>query len=79
VQFLAEVSARLSELQITAKLICGMRNTMRSPDHLIQGFSLVIHDLKPDASLRLQYAGLGAERRYGCGIFIPYKTITDLD
>jgi len=79
VQFLENVSAQLAELQITAKLICGMRNTMQTSDHLIQGFSLVIHDLKPDASLRLQYAGLGADRRYGCGIFIPYKNITDLD
>jgi len=39
----------------------------------------VIHDLKPEASLRLQYTGLGSDRRYGCGVFVPYKVITGLD
>ena len=77
--FLQEVAVRLAELGIIGKLICGMRNRMDAPDRTIHGYSLVIHDLKPDASLRLQYSGLGAERRYGCGIFVPYKAISDLD
>ena len=79
VEFINGVTARLHELGIDGKLICGMRNHLVSPERKISGFSLVIHDLKPDASLRLQYTGLGADRRYGCGIFIPYKVISDLD
>ncbi len=79
VSFLKEVSARLAELNINAKLICGMHNQLTSTERTISGFSLVIHDLKPDASLRLQYTGLGADRNLGCGIFVPYKAITDLD
>lgn len=79
VKFLEDVSEQLSKLGITGKLLCGMRNTLQAPDRVIQGYSLVIHDLKPDASLLLQYAGLGADRRFGCGIFVPYKVITDLD
>ncbi|HLP99354.1 MAG TPA: type I-MYXAN CRISPR-associated protein Cas6/Cmx6 [Sideroxyarcus sp.] len=79
VEFLQEMTARLAELGIAGKLICGMRNRMTAPDRMIHGYSLVVHDLKPDASLQLQYTGLGAERRFGCGIFIPYKAITDLD
>lgn len=79
VKFLEDVSGQLSELGITGKLLCGMRNTLHAPDRVIQGYSLVIHDLKPDDSLRLQYTGLGADRRFGCGIFVPYKVITDLD
>lgn len=79
VAFLQDVKARLSELGIEGKLLCGMRNTLAAADRTIHGYSLVIHDLKPDDSLRLQYAGLGAYRRYGCGIFIPYKVITDLE
>ena len=78
-KFLLDITTRLAELGIVGKLICGMRNSMMSPDRSIHGYSLVIHDLKPDDSLRLQYAGLGGERRFGCGIFIPYKVITDLD
>ena len=79
VKFLQDVTNQLSELGIAGKLICGMRNSMTAPDRSIHGYSLVIHDLKPDDSLRLQYTGLGADRRFGCGIFIPYKVITDLD
>lgn len=79
VTFLEEVTVRLTELGIAGNLLCGMRNSIQTPDRSIHGYSLVIHDLKPDDSLRLQYTGLGADRRYGCGIFIPYKVITDLD
>ena len=78
-EFLHDVAARLDELGIAGKLLCGMRNSLAAPDRTIHGYSLVIHDLKPDASLRLQYTGLGADRRFGCGIFVPYKVITDLD
>lgn len=77
--FMQHVSTRLGELGILGKLICGMRHRMDAPDRTIHGYSLVVHDLKPEASLRLQYTGLGADRRYGCGIFVPYKAITDLD
>ncbi len=79
VSFIQGVSARLAELGVDAKLICGLRNHWVSPMRTLSGFSLVTHDLKPDASLQLQYCGLGAERRYGCGIFVPYKVISDLD
>ncbi|MDO9011018.1 MAG: type I-MYXAN CRISPR-associated protein Cas6/Cmx6 [Gallionella sp.] len=79
VNFLEDVTEQLTELGITGKLLCGMRNTLPTPDRVIHGYSLVIHDLKPHDSLRLQYTGLGADRRFGCGIFVPYKVITDLD
>jgi CRISPR-associated protein Cas6 len=80
VSFVKEVHECLAVLGIdNAKLICGMRNRMVFDTHTISGFSLVIHDLKPDDSLRLQYTGLGANRRYGCGIFVPYKVITDFN
>ncbi len=79
VAFLQDVTARLSELGVEGKLLCGMRNSLTARDRMIQGFSLVIHDLKPEDSLRLQYAGLADYRQYGCGIFIPYKVITDLE
>lgn len=79
VSFVKEVNERLSALGIDkAKLICGMRNRLAFASRSISGFSLVIHDLKPDESLRLQYTGLGADRCYGCGIFVPYKEISDL-
>lgn len=79
VMFMEEVRAQLGEMQIDAHLICGLRSSLGNGQQTIHGFSLVIHDLKPEASVQLQYTGLGGERRYGCGIFVPYKAITGLE
>ena len=69
---------RLDELGVAGKLICGKRVTVNDGQRSIHGYSLVLHDLKPEASLLLQYAGLGVDRQFGCGIFVPYKVITGL-
>lgn len=78
VQFTADIKGQLSEMGIAANLICGKRHSIIDERHSLQGYSLVIHDLKPDASLQLQYVGLGENRQFGCGIFIPYKVISGL-
>jgi CRISPR-associated protein Cas6 len=75
--FMDSINIQLSEMGIKGKLICGKRRTI-SGNQPIHGFSLVLHDLKPEASLRLQYAGLGQNRQFGCGIFVPYKVISGL-
>jgi CRISPR-associated protein Cas6 len=77
--FMADIETQLQQLGITGNLICGKRQSLSSAQRRIEGYSLVIHDLKADASLKLQYAGLGGFREFGCGIFIPYKVITGLD
>lgn len=78
VLFIDDVKNQLNEMGITAKLICGKRHAINGDQQSIQGYSLVVHDLKPEASLQLQYAGLGEDRQLGCGIFIPYKVISGL-
>ena len=78
IMFMNDIMARLSKMNITAKLVCGKHRTLIGGQHAIHGFSLALHDLKPEASLQLQYAGLGEERRFGCGIFVPHKTISGL-
>lgn len=77
VLFMDYINTQLSEMGITGKLICGKRRTINGIQP-IHGYSLVVHDLKPEASLRLQYAGLGEARQFGCGIFVPYKVISGL-
>ena len=77
--FMEGVRARLDEMRIACNLICGLRHRIGDETQSIQGYSLVVHDLKSDASLKLQYAGLGESRQYGCGIFVPYKAITGLN
>jgi hypothetical protein len=34
----------------------------------------MLHELSPEHSLRMQAAGLGAQRKLGCGIFVPHKS-----
>ncbi|MBI5626762.1 MAG: type I-MYXAN CRISPR-associated protein Cas6/Cmx6 [Nitrosomonadales bacterium] len=77
--FMDNIRAQLSEMKISAKLICGKRRTLAGDQHTIHGFSLVIHDLKPEGSLQLQYAGMGEYRQFGCGIFLPHKVISGLN
>lgn len=79
VPFMESVRARLAGMDIACSLICGMRRRIGDGVQSIQGYSLVVHDLKAEASLRLQYRGLGDARRYGCGIFVPYKVISGLN
>lgn len=77
--FLADMAARLRELEIGCQWICGRRLTLPGKEKTIAGYSLVVHDLKPHESLRLQQVGLGEERHHGCGIFVPYKDIPSLN
>lgn len=79
VAFVGELENRLAQMEVNCKWICGRRNTLNGADRVIHGYSLVIHDLKPEDSLQLQYKGLGADRHLGCGVFVPYKVITGLD
>ena len=76
--FLDGINTQLSQMGIAAGLICGKRRVLAGARQSIHGYSLVIHDLKPEASLQLQYAGLGEGRQFGCGIFVPYKVISGL-
>ncbi len=77
--FLKEVETQLEKLEVSCKWICGRRQTLRNGETVLSGYSLAVHDLKPPASIRLQQAGLGNYRRFGCGLFVPHKTIAGLD
>lgn len=77
--FVSEVESALAAMGVAAKLICGQRRTLGIGEQSVSGYSLVLHDLNLEDSLRVQYSGLGKERRFGCGIFVPYKVITGLE
>lgn len=78
VRFLESTHRKLGEMTIKGKLICGRRRSISDEQRSIHGYSLVVHDLKPEASLHLQFVGLGEGRRFGCGIFVPSKVISGL-
>jgi CRISPR-associated protein Cas6 len=48
-----------------------VRRTLRIRDKEVVGFAVGIAGLSPTDSLRLQAAGVGGRRRFGCGIFVP--------
>lgn len=76
--FLVAAQRELDEMAIPAGLICGKRRKIITPDGSAEGYSLMLHDLKLEHSLVIQERGLGRNRLYGAGIFIPHKSIKEV-
>lgn len=74
-RFLAVCGQLLTESGIGGQLICGRPHRGAGAGGEWRGFSLMLHGLGKDDSLRLQRSGLGGERKRGCGIFVPHKAI----
>jgi CRISPR-associated protein Cas6 len=75
--FLHAVNAELQQTGIKArKMLCGKSHQLKTPQGLIKTRSLMLADLSPEDSIRLQENGIGRYYTYGCGIFIPQKGIT---
>lgn len=72
--FHQDVTMELQGAGIGCKVVCGRIRRMQAQDTEIVGYSLMLHELSPDDSLRMQATGLGKERKFGCGIFIPHKS-----
>lgn len=60
------------------KLICGISNTIRTPDGALPTRHLMVADLESDPSVKIQQHGLGEGRLIGAGIFLPHKGIKSL-
>lgn len=74
--FLEQVVAELRDLDIrVTKLMCGKSHDLRGPDSITHTRSVMIADLDPEESVRLQQKGIGPGRKIGCGLFIPHKGI----
>ena len=72
--FQQDVGAELRRAGIECKVICGRMRRAQTQGAEIAGFSLMLHELSPEHSLRIQATGLGGGRKLGCGIFIPHKS-----
>ncbi len=74
--FLQHVAAELASIHIQIKkALCGIPHRIETQDHPLYTRSLLLADLRPEESIRLQREGLGPHRKLGCGIFIPHKDI----
>jgi CRISPR-associated protein Cas6 len=74
--FLHWAADQLSGMDIRIrKALCGKQTPLATPDGRIATRSLMLAELKPEESMRLQQQGLGPHRTMGCGLFIPHKGI----
>ena len=74
--FLQQALEHLMKLDIDCrKLLCGITHTLGFPEGPVFTRSLMVAELTPEHSVRLQQAGLGEGRKVGCGLFIPHKGI----
>ena len=59
-------------------MVCGRVTPVATPARTYRTRSLMLAGLTLEQSLLLQQSGLGAGRKFGCGLFIPHKDIADL-
>lgn len=75
-EFLQAVLDQLKKQEVECrKLLSGTTHTFSFPEGPVFTRSLMVADLTPEHSIRLQQSGLGEGRRFGCGLFIPHKGI----
>jgi len=73
--FLRDVAAQLEQIGVACEVICGKQRALRAERAEIRGYGLMLHEVKLEQSTLLQEIGLGDNRKLGCGIFVPHKSI----
>jgi CRISPR-associated protein Cas6 len=74
VALMATLERELAALGVGGERVCGKRQRMVVWGAAVNTFSLMLHALPPEQSLRLQQHGLGPYRLLGCGVFVPHKS-----
>lgn len=74
VALMAALELELAALGVGGERVCGKRQPMVVSGRAMDTFSMMLHGLKPEQSLRLQQHGLGPHRLLGCGLFVPHKS-----
>lgn len=77
--FVSTATDELGAIGIMAeRMVCGRVTPVATPARTYRARGLMLAGLTLEQSLLLQQSGLGAERKLGCGLFIPHKDIADL-
>ena len=75
-QFLKRMQQELALMGIPIKkALCGKTSQFKTPNGPVLTRSLMLADMKPEDSVKLQQTGIGPHRDMGCGIFLPHKGI----
>lgn len=77
-EFLGRADVALTQMDVKAGLIPGKARKMQTPDGIVAGYSLMLHDLTLAQSITVQEQGIGGFRLKGCGIFVPHKSIKEV-
>jgi CRISPR-associated protein Cas6 len=74
--FLRQVASDLAAMDIdVSRMMCGKSGSIRAGDKVIFTRAVMVADLKPEESVRVQQRGIGDSRMLGCGLFVPHKGI----
>ncbi|VAX14381.1 hypothetical protein MNBD_GAMMA24-2220 [hydrothermal vent metagenome] len=74
--FLEQAANRIQAMDIRIrKMLAGRERQIVTPAGTLHTRSLMLADLEPEESVRLQQRGLGTHRHLGCGLFLPQKGI----
>ncbi len=74
--FVHWLTAELAKLGVAApKVLCGRSDTITGPAGPLDTRGVLVAELAPEASLRVQARGLGEARKLGCGLFVPCRDI----
>lgn len=77
-EFLAYAQQQLQNLDVKCKkILCGKSRELTLADRKVNTRSLMLNELNKEDSLLLQTQGFGNEQKRGCGVFIPYKSISE--
>lgn len=74
---MADEIRRIADFKVK-KMLCGKSYTLHTPAGDLHTRHLMIADLDNDPSVKLQQVGLGGGRKFGCGLFMPHKSIKTL-
>ena len=72
-RYVAEIGRQLAALEIRKPFEIHGRRSLTVAGRRVVGFSVRVHSLTADESLRLLEHGIGGKRRMGCGIFRPTR------
>jgi len=74
--FLRRIYAELQGMNVeVSKLLCGKTHILQGLKGDVFTRSVMLAELKPDESVRVQQQGLGDGRKIGCGLFLAHKGI----
>jgi len=75
-QFLQRIYDEIKSLNVNVnKLLCGKTHRMQGREQELFTRSVMLAELKPQDSVKVQQYGLGTGRTEGCGLFVPHKGI----